>query len=447
MSSIPRTEPPADVDAPAGVGPAPAGTALTGTTELTIEQAVAAAINMQRQKLLPQAEAIFDAILQADPQCVEALHFLGVLRHQQGRRDEAVDLIRRAIDLNPGYADAHNNLGNILRIREQFQEALDAFDRAVELRPDLAEAHLNRAALLRRCRRLPEAAAAYRRAVELNPQMSDAHLHLGNALYMMGLVEEAAQAFHNWHQIEPDNPVAAHMAAACGAEAAPDRASDAYVRKAFDGFAESFDEKMASLHYGAPDLVAAAVARQCQPCAALDVLDAGCGTGLCAPLLAPFARRLVGVDLSAGMVDKARARNAYDELVIAELTAFLNDGPAARYDLIVSADTMVYFGSLEHVLRGAAASLRVGGHLVFTVEALEGDADGRGPGFVLNPHGRYGHGEPYVRQCLERGTGLEVLEIVRDTLRTEMGQPVRGFIVTARKPAHGADVQAAGGEK
>jgi predicted TPR repeat methyltransferase len=131
------------------------------------------------------------------------------------------------------------------------------------------------------------------------------------------------------------------------------------------------------------------------------------------------------------MVDKARACGGYHDLVVAELTAFLTDGPPQRYDLIVSADTLVYFGSLEHVLRGAAASLRPGGHLVFTVEAAEGDD---GDGFVLNPHGRYAHGEPYVRHVLEHVAGLEVLAVGREPLRMEMGQPVRGLIVTARKP-------------
>ena len=43
------------------------------------------------------------------------------------------------------------------------------------------------------------------------------------------------------------------------------------------------------------------------------ILDAGCGTGLCGPLLKPWARRLVGVDLSGGMLEKARALQLYDE--------------------------------------------------------------------------------------------------------------------------------------
>lgn len=428
-----------------GAQPAP------GSTQLTIEQALAAAVSFQRQKQLPQAEAILQAVLDAEPASPDALHFMGVLRHQQGRREEAVDLIRRAIELSPQYADAHNNLGNVLRAMERYAEALEAFDRAAELAPNLAEAHMNRAGLLRRCNRLPEATASFRRAVGLNPQLSQAHLHLGNALYMMGHIEEAAQAFANWQQIEPDNPIARHMAAACGAGMTPDRASDDYVRQSFDTFAEAFDAKMDGLNYQAPALIADVVAARYTPGADLDVLDAGCGTGLCAPILAPYARHLVGVDLSAGMVEKARARGVYHDLVVAELTAFLADGPAARYDLIISADTVVYFGALELLLAAAAGALRPGGHLVFTVESQDAKdgaaaATDEAPGFILHPHGRYAHRESYVRRCAERA-GLADVEVVRQTLRLEMGQPVHGFVVAARKPGTTPAAPPEGAEK
>ena len=92
----------------------------------------------------------------------------------------------------------------------------------------------------------------------------------------------------------------------------------------------------------------------------LDVLDAGCGTGLCGPLLAPYARRLVGVDLSERMLDQARARDVYDELVKGELTEYLA-ASAGTFDAIVSADTLVYFGPLEAVAEAAERALRPGG--------------------------------------------------------------------------------------
>jgi predicted TPR repeat methyltransferase len=417
-------------------GDAQSGEPEAQTHTITLDQALRGAIALQRKRQLPQAEALFHAILEVEPNSADALHFLGVLRHQQGRRDEAVELIRQAIAICPNYADAHNNLGNILRAMERYYEALESFERAVEHGPNLAEAHLNYASMLRRCSRLQEAAAQYRRAIELNPQIADAHLALGNALYIMGRIDEAAETFRNWLAIDPDNPVARHMAAACGGglAGAPQRASDDFIRESFDAMADFFDGKMETLHYGAPDLVMGVVAAHFKPDRSCDVLDAGCGTGLCGMKLAPYARRLVGVDLSSAMVEKARGRGAYHDLVVAELTAFLQSAPPGSYDLIVSVDTLVYFGDLSDVLCGASRALREGGLLAFTVESLDGEPDGiQAAGYHLNPHGRYGHGEPYVRRVLE-AAGLDVVEIGRDTLRMELGQPVRGLIVTAQKP-------------
>src|SRR4029077_5545064 len=110
--------------------------------------------------------------------------------------------------------------------------------------------------------------------------------------------------------------------------------------------------------------------------------------GLCGALVAPYARRLSGVDLSAAMLAQAREKNVYDTLVTGELTEFLRCSYAA-FDLIVSADTLVYFGSLVDVLAAAADALRPRGVLVFTLEdAAERDA---ALGYRLELHGRYSH--------------------------------------------------------
>ena len=159
------------------------------------------------------------------------------------------------------------------------------------------------------------------------------------------------------------------------------------------------------------------------------MLDAGCGTGLCGPLIAPYARRLVGVDLSAPMIAQARARNVYDELVKRELTAYLDDSTAA-FDVIVSADTLVYFGLLEDVAAAAANALRPGGRLIFTVEELNGA--GSDAGYAISPTGRYRHARPYVERVLA-GANLQS-EIVPAELRLEAGDPVPGLVVQATKP-------------
>ena len=171
-----------------------------------------------------------------------------------------------------------------------------------------------------------------------------------------------------WLEEEPGDPIARHMLAACTGRDVPERASSAFVEKTFDSFASSFESKLASLSYRAPSLIAAMLEDSgLEPSHCLDVLDAGCGTGLCGPIVAPFARWLVGVDLSEGMLAHANDKNVYHALMKAELTEFLRDNGEA-FDLIVSADTLVYFGDLKGAIAAFAYALRPNGLFVFTLE-------------------------------------------------------------------------------
>src|SRR3546814_18542867 len=104
------------------------------------------------------------------------------------------------------------------------------------------------------------------------------------------------------------------------------------------------------------------------------------------------------VDLSPGMIEKAQERGVYDELVAAELGAFFTE-PREPVDLIVSGDTLVYFGALDDVVAGMARTLRPGGALVASFEAL--DAPDKNADYLLNVHGRSGHDRLYLRRVLE----------------------------------------------
>jgi predicted TPR repeat methyltransferase len=348
---------------------------------------------------------------------------------ERGRFDEAKACYVRAIELDPGRIDALNNLGVLLSRRGNPEDAEKLLQAVVQLAPGFAGARGNLANHYLRNDRLDDAVRTCIDGLVVAPHNGALHQILALAYSVLGMKTEAVAVCRAWVEAEPDNPVAGFHLAACLGEGVPARAPDTYVRRIFDSFANSFDARLAELSYKAPALVAEAVVSHAgSPSRALAVLDAGCGTGLCGPLIAPWARTLSGVDLSKGMLHKATQRKLYDELYCGELVEFLGQRLAA-YDLIVSADTLCYFGALDAFAGAAFAALRGDGLVVFTVEA-HADADDA-PDYRLHGHGRYSHCRRYLESTLSRAR-LRINEMRAVVLRTEVGSPVNGWLVSAR---------------
>jgi predicted TPR repeat methyltransferase len=386
------------------------------------DAALQRAIAAHKGGRLNEAEVGYRRILRSRPKDPDALNFLGMLYVQRGDAGAGIDFLRRSVHSAAANPHAWLNLGNALMAGGAIEEARSAFQAACERAPQMSEAWFNLGVCHRRLKNPTEALNCFRSAVEHGPGYAAAYEAMATLLYRAGRNSEAAEAYREWLKYEPDNSIARHMLAATSGEGAPARAGDDYVSEMFDKFAETFDENLQELGYRAPELVVAAL----RAAEKLEILDAGCGTGLCGPLLRPFACRLVGVDLSAGMVDKARPRAIYDELVVQELVAFMSSRTGA-FDAIVSADTLVYFGALDEALAAAYASLRDGGLLVFTVERLEGDAPYR-----LEPHGRYAHSAAYVREAMS-GVGFRDVTLAEEALRRERGAEVNGYVVVGRR--------------
>jgi predicted TPR repeat methyltransferase len=433
--------------------------------EFTIAEIIQLAVAYLQGQHWDKAGGICEAVLSEQPDHPDATHYLGVAKFNEGEVDEAFRLIRRSIKLVPKSSGYHNNLGNMLAKERRHTEAIEVFTTAARLSPRDPDICNNLGISHRWLGHNAAAEKSFRRALALQPNHAGAQYNLAKMLFAQKNNEQAIallrKALANgvpragvyrsllasiyvriddddslkallaeWQSAEKDNPTAKHMLAATGNAPMPERASDAYVVAEFDEFAKTFDLNLRSLLYKAPQLVNdALLAAIGPPAGKLDILDAGCGTGLCAPFLRPHAKNLIGVDLSTGMLAKAKERGGFDELVAAELTAYLDSHPAA-FDVIVSADVLMYFGNIEPVMTAAARALKPGGTLVFTTEHWkDGAVDDT---YGIQKHGRYRHTEPYARAALE-AAGLAVTALGYDVLRVEYGEPVNGIIVTARK--------------
>lgn len=395
---------------------------------LSLDEAVAYALALQRQGDMDAAEEVYRRVMAVRDDHPDCLHFLGVLMHQRGDHGAAEALIRRAISLVDQPSGLWNNLGNVFMETGRIDDALNCYEQSLAANAQCVDAWNNLSMLYRSKGRIRDAVDAACRVVTLDPNHVGARRLLGYAYARLGELDKAEQVYRSWLADEPDNPIALHLLAACSQSTTPERASDAFVQNVFDAFADSFDEKLEMLDYRAPHFVAEALGQALAGVQGpLHILDAGCGTGLCGPLIRPLAARLSGVDLSSAMLEKARHRACYDLLKVAELCLCLEALPD-NFDAIISADTLCYFGELGRVSRAAAGALRGGGPFVFTVEALEDDH--AQPGYRLEPHGRYAHAADYVRQCLMEA-GFAPPTLTQVTLRREGGLPVYGWVVSA----------------
>ena len=339
----------------------------------------------------------------------------GYAKLESGRFDEAHALFARARALAPENALVHYRLGLLFGDTGRPGDALMCFDRVLQLEPDNVRAHNNRGSALQQLGRMAEAEAAFRHALALAPDQVIPYVNLGRILEDAGRKLEAADIYRAAIKrgVDPAT-LGHHLAAVSGIST--DRAPDDWVRKTFDNFAPQFDAQLQSLGYKVPQQLAKRLlARAPGP---FDIVDLGCGTGLCGVALSDAKRRLVGVDLSEKMVNLSRSRDVYDELIVAEVHDWLRAADTARFDVVIAADVFIYIGALETVFVEAGRVLRPGGWLAFSTEECEGHD------FVLLPSGRYAQSEAYIRKLAD--PAFVVREAEPTILRLEGTTPTRG---------------------
>jgi predicted TPR repeat methyltransferase len=386
----------------------------------------------------------------------------GAARQSIGDEEGAIALYRRAFEIEPDEPNAMNLLGIIARGRGDLEAALTLSARAVAANPESPVFLAARGATLAEAGRLEEAVEMLGRVATMRPGDAVSRRNLGQALCALGRVGEAIPHLREAALLAPHDPAAqlalAHglreagvpagaaeaarralpaggelgaqarfLLASLGEGEAPPRPPEAYIRNLFDTYAPRFEAELTgTLGYRTPEALTDLLREAgLMPEATLEVLDAGCGTGLSGQALRPWARRMTGVDLSPRMLDVARGRAIYETLEEAELVEFLAAHPAA-YDLVAASDVLNYLGDLAPALRAVAGALRPGGHAAFSLET------GEGAPYALGEGMRYRHDPAHVL-ALAEAARLRPVAREEVTLREERGAPVAGTLLVLRR--------------
>jgi predicted TPR repeat methyltransferase len=380
---------------------------------------------LMRLGKLDEADDALQKARAIQPDLPEIWQVSGEILGHRRKYAQALEAFGHAKRLAPRYARPHHGAGVVRALQGDFDAAADDMRRALELDPNYPEAHCGLGAILLRKDQVNDAIASYERALALRPAYLEARADLALAYEKAGRLKDAAGQYAALAQATADESLYRFQQASLGQGDAPPAAPPALVARLFDKYAGSFDEHLTRfLGYRAPQLVSQAVARANPHAHHLDILDLGCGTGLCGQLLKPLARTLVGIDLSSAMIDKARERGIYDELVVGDIHDISPAG-SQRVDLVTSCDVFCYLGDLAPIFRKVAAMLRPGGLFAFTVEAMDEGT------YLLRQTRRYTHSPTYIRE-LARGEGYELISLDRTVLRTERQQDVEGLVIVLK---------------
>jgi len=173
-----------------------------------LPQTLQSAVQHHQAGNLQQAEQLYRQILAVDPRHVDALHLLGLVALQVGRHDFAVQYISEALQLRPTFAEAHNSLGVALLEQGKPADAAQCHRRALELKPGFVEAHVNMGNASKDLGKLDDAVASYRQALALRPGYAEALVNMGHALKELGQPEEAVVQLREALRLNPNIPEA-----------------------------------------------------------------------------------------------------------------------------------------------------------------------------------------------------------------------------------------------
>lgn len=348
------------------------------------------------------------------------------LAEQASRQHEAaLTCFDRARQLDTRSPEAWCHLATALQSLRRDGDALDCVERALALKSDFPEALTVRAQLLVRVGRAVEAVSAWKDALRERPDYLPNLLGHADALAAVGQCDAAVLAYESARAAGAEDQSVDYALAAIGRAKPPAASPVQYVESLFDAYAAHFDTHLEQvLGYGTPSLL---LQDACEQPAqrSLDILDIGCGTGLCAPLLRPVARSLVGVDLSSRMLDQARDKGLYDSLHHADILEFLARD-VERHDWVVAADVLVYFGDLLPVMNALRKRLRSGGRVFFSVELGSADEP-----YGLQPSRRFAHSTDYLNE-VARACAYDVVRMEKAVLRRDRDADIQGLLLCWR---------------
>lgn len=358
--------------------------------------------------------------LELDPNQPDTYVNIGALLMKKGELSQAIKYFNHALVLDPDHYEAHYNLGATYLSLQNAEEALKHYMRCLNKNPE-AETYFNIGVIYMYKDRYQDAIDYFNTALQLKPDYFEAHVNLGATYLKIENYAKAIEHYQEASKIKPDNEEIQYILSALTEQKTSlTKAPNDFVKHLFDQYAPYFDKHLTEcLHYQAHILLFQEVVTLLNARSDLVVVDLGCGTGLCGTLFKPYSSKLIGIDIAPKMIEAARQKNVYDELIVDDITHALLQ--MENIDLIIAADVFGYLGELDDIFSAAKKALKKDGYFAFTVEKSENEP------YALQKSTRFAHSKKYIHELCSQ----HFFKIVKEDeiqLRIQRQEPVLGFL-------------------
>lgn len=374
---------------------------------------------------LHEAEHTYTVLLSFAPQHVAAQFQLGSILMQLNELIPAIKMFSFIEEAHPEHFETQTNLATCYLRQGDLSQAKMHYIKALQINPDDTQVLFNLGVINMQQGHIDSAIQYYQQAIKIMPDFFSAHNNLAVAFLAKQHIGFAKHHFTEALRIHPDDESLRYTLQMLSNDQRLLTAPAGYIKNLFDSYADHYEAHLLqALDYQVPSLLYQAVESVKTSAEKLDILDLGCGTGLCGIVFKPFARKMVGVDLSPKMLEVAEQKNIYNEYVVSDIVTYLKK-QTDQYDLIISGDTLVYLGDLRELFALVAKALRVGGMFAFNTEIIQ-DED-----FQMMQSGRFAHSKEYLDRLIQENKWSIISYKVAAT-RLQNNEPVFGHVYVVK---------------
>jgi len=375
---------------------------------------------------LDDAQHHYQQVLAIDSEHIDSLNNSGVIHLKKDEPQQAIDYFSKVLALDNDHLEARNNIAATFIQYDRYENAIIHYQALLEHQPDNVEANFNIAVAFMSLGQFVQAKQHYQRVLAIEPKHVDVLSNLGAIYLREQQRDQAISCFQAVLALQPTHTMAKYMLAViCDPQSVKTAPTD-YISNLFDRYALYYEKHLLeTLKYAIPEQLVEFIIKvsNLKP-DKWRVLDLGCGTGLAGSAMKKFAAHLTGVDVSEKMLNIAREKTIYNELIHEDCQQMLDKG-TEKYELIVAADVFAYLGDLTAIFSLCQNRLTRNGLFAFSIETGSDHVS-----FELQTTARFSHSKNYINTlAMQAGFIMEGVTDVMGRLQDNKPVPMNLFVL------------------